>query len=147
MIAFAIGLCALLPFVGVLDEKDFRRSICCRFSSSACALGMGEVLETTGALSLVTNSFIAGIEPLLTDNECSATAVLYWGGFFYHIVTASEISMLVDIDADSDGVLQANGLDPLGRPVWSFATGGKLFAYQSALLVLGYATVISASLI
>jgi di/tricarboxylate transporter len=35
---------------------------------------------------------------------------------------------------------KSHGLDPLWiGMVWSFAAGGKLFAYQSAVLVVGYA--------
>ena len=139
LIAFAVGLCALLPFVDVLDEKDFRGINLLPFFFTAAAIGMGEVLETTGALRIVTDSFIGGLEPWLADRMV-ATAVLYWGGFFYHFVTASELSML----ATSMPVLmefsRTNGLDPLFVGLlWAFSTGGKLFAYQSAVLVLGYA--------
>jgi hypothetical protein len=34
---------------------------------------------------------------------------------------------------------KTHGLDPLcGGMVWTFAAGGKLFAYQSAPLIVGY---------
>ena len=139
IIAFAVGLFALLPFVDVLNEKDFRGLNLLPFFFTAAALGMGEVLEATGALRIVTDSFIGGLEPWLQSRTLAAT-VLYWGGFFYHFVTASELSML----ATSMPVLmefsRANGLDPMFIGLlWSFSSGGKLFAYQSAVLVLGYA--------
>ena len=139
IIAFAIGLFALLPFVDVLDEKDFRSINLLPFFFAASAIGMGEVLETTGALRIVTDNFIGGLEPWLADRMLAVT-VLYWGGFLYHFITASELSML----ATSMPVLmefsRANDLDPLFIGLlWAFSTGGKLFAYQSGVLVLGYA--------
>ena len=139
LIAFAVGLCALLPFVDVLDEKDLRSINLLPFFFTAAAIGMGEVLETTGALRLVADNFIGGLEPWLQDRML-ATAVLYWGGFFYHFVTASELSMLATSMPILMEFSRANGLDPLFIGLlWAFSTGGKLFAYQSAVLVLGYA--------
>lgn len=139
MVAFGVGLMAFLPFVGVLDEKDFRQINLLPFFFVASALGMGAVLEVTGALSLVTTTFMTGIEPLLTGNELVAVTALYWGGFFYHMLTASEISMLVTSLPILMDFSKANDLDPawVGL-IWSFASGGKLFAYESAVLVLGY---------
>src|SRR6185503_14416879 len=67
IIAFAIGLFALLPFVDVLDEKDFRSINLLPFFFAAAAIGMGEVLETTGALRILTDNFIGGLEPWLAD--------------------------------------------------------------------------------
>ena len=139
VIAFAVGLFAMIPFVDVLNEKDFRSINLLPFFFTAAAIGMSEVLEATGALRLLTDNFIGGLEPWLADRML-ATAVLYWGGFFYHFVTASELSML----ATSMPILmessRTNGLDPLfSGLVWAFSSGGKLFAYQSAVLVLGYA--------
>ena len=66
--------------------------------------------------------------------------MLYWGGFFYHFVTASELSMLATSMPILMEFSRANGLDPLFIGLlWAFSSGGKLFAYQSAVLVLGYA--------
>jgi solute carrier family 13 (sodium-dependent dicarboxylate transporter), member 2/3/5 len=139
LVAFAIGLFGLLPFVDVLGEKDLRSINLLPFFFTAAAIGMGEVLETTGALRLVTDSFIGGLEPWLADRTLAAT-VLYWGGFFYHFVTASELSMLATSMPILMEFSRANGLDPLFIGLlWAFSTGGKLFAYQSAVLVLGYA--------
>src|SRR5262245_2900378 len=139
IVAFAVGLFALLPFIDVLDDKDFREINLLPFFFAAAALGMSEVLQTTGALRILTDTFIGGLEPWLADRALAVT-VLYWGGFLYHFITASELSML----ATSMPVLmefsRANGIDPLFIGLlWSFATGGKLFAYQSGVLVLGYA--------
>jgi anion transporter len=138
-IAFGVGLFAFLPFVGVLNETDFRQVNLLPFFFVGTALGMGAVLQDTGALSLVTDTFMAGIDPLLTGNEWVAITALYWGGFFYHMITASEISMLVTSLPLLMEFAKVNGMDPtwVGL-IWSFASGGKLFAYESAILVLGY---------
>ena len=139
LVAFAIGLFALLPFVDVLDEKDVRGINLLPFFFTGAAIGMSEVLESTGALRLLTGSFIGGLEPWLADRTLAAT-VLYWGGFFYHFVTASELSMLATSMPILMEFSRANGLDPLFIGLlWAFSSGGKLFAYQSAVLVLGYA--------
>jgi len=138
MIAFGIGLVALLPVVNVLDASEIRKANMLPFFFVGAALGMSEVLRETGGLVLLTDSILGGMEPLL-ENRTIAVPMLYWTGFIYHFFTASEISML----ATSLPVLmefsKTNGLDPLWvGMVWSFAAGGKLFAYQSAVLVVGY---------
>jgi anion transporter len=139
IIAFAIGLFALLPFIDVLDEKDFRSINLLPFFFAAAAIGMGEVLESTGALRILTDNFIGGLEPWLADRTLAAT-VLYWGGFLYHFVTASELSMLATSMPILMEFSKTSGLDPLFVGLlWAFSTGGKLFAYQSGVLVLGYA--------
>jgi anion transporter len=138
MVAFGIGLIALLPFVDVLDVKDFRNANLLPYFFVAAALGMSAVLRETGGLELLTNAILGGMEPLLS-NRVIAVPVLYWTAFIYHFFTASEISML----ATSLPVLMQfskdNALDPLWiGMVWTFAAGGKLFAYQSAPLIVGY---------
>lgn len=139
MIAFGVGLVALLPFVDVLDADDIRKANLLPFFFVAAALGMSEVLRETGGLTLLTNTMMASVEPFL-QNRVLAVPFLYWTAFVYHFFTASEIPML----ATSLPVLmeysKSHGLDPLWiGMVWSFAAGGKLFAYQSAVLVVGYA--------
>ena len=138
IVAFAFGLFALLPFIDVLDEKDFKQLNLLPFFFVACALGMGEVLRTTGGLTVLTQGFVGGLEPLLSDKTIGTTA-LYWGGFGYHFFTASELSMLVTSLPLLIEFARAHGLDPLWLGLlWSFSSGGKLFAYQSGVLVLGY---------
>jgi len=138
IVAFGVGLVAFLPFVEVLDEHDFRRLNLLPFFFVAAALGMGEVLKVTGGLTILTDTFVGGIAPFLSD-QSTAVGALYWGGFLYHFVTASEISMLATSLPILMEFAKTNNLDPawIGM-IWSFASGGKLFAYQSAILVLGY---------
>jgi anion transporter len=138
MIAFGIGLVALLPFVDVLDPDDFRKANMLPFFFVAAALGMSEVLRETGGLQLLTNSMMSGMEPVL-QNRYLAVPALYWTAFVYHFFTASEISMLATSLPVLMEYAKTHALDPLWiGMVWSFAAGGKLFAYQSAVLVVGY---------
>jgi len=138
IVAFGLGLFAMLPFIDVLDEKDFKKLNLLPFFFVACALGMGEVLRTTGGLNILTQGFLAGLEPLLSDKSVGTTA-LYWGGFVYHFFTASELSMLVTSLPVLMDFTRTHGLDPVWIGLlWSFSSGGKLFAYQSGVLVLGY---------
>jgi sodium-dependent dicarboxylate transporter 2/3/5 len=138
MIAFGIGLLALLPFVEVLNIDDLRKANILPFFFVGAALGMSEVLRETGGLQILTNAMMANVEPYLQDRTL-AVPFLYWTAFIYHFFTASEIPML----ATSLPVLmeysKTHMLDPLWvGMVWSFSAGGKLFAYQSAPLVVGY---------
>lgn len=138
IVAFAVGLIALLPFVDVLDVEDMKRVNLMPFFFVASALGMSEVLRATGGLDLLTGAVIGGIEPLLSGRLVAMNA-LYWGGFVYHLFTASEISMLATSLPILMEFTRSHHLDPVFVGIlWSFSSGPKLFAYQSAILVLGY---------
>ncbi len=138
VVALGIGLVALMPYVNVLDEDDFRKINLLPFFFVGAALGMSEVLKVTGGLDVLTDTFVAGIAPLLTG-KISAVVTLYWSGFLYHFATASEVSMLVTSMPILMDFAKSHELNPawVGM-IWSFASGGKLFAYQSAVLVVGY---------
>ncbi len=139
IIALAMALIAFLPFVNVLDAEDMQRTNLLPFFFVAAALSMSTVAQETGALKLLTDSFFGGLQPLLSDRVLAVPA-LYWGGFFYHFATASEISMLATSLPVLMEFAKANHLDVLWiGMIWSFSAGGKLFAYQSAPLVIGYA--------
>ena len=49
---------------------------------------MSEVLRATGGLTVLTDTFLGGMEPLLA-NRLIAVPVLYWTAFVYHFFTAS----------------------------------------------------------
>jgi solute carrier family 13 (sodium-dependent dicarboxylate transporter), member 2/3/5 len=76
--------------------------------------------------------------PLLS-NAVQAAMVLYWGGVLYHfllgdpnaIVSTSLPVLLQSIEGQGHRAL-------LVGMIWSFASGGILFVYQSAVAVLGY---------
>ncbi len=69
----------------------------------------------------------------------TSTLLLYWSAFAAHLVLASETSMIA---ASMPLVMRfalEHHLSPLALGlVWSFATGGKLFIYQSLVLIAGH---------
>jgi di/tricarboxylate transporter len=104
----------------------------------AAALSMGEVLNQTKGLSLLTNFMFSWMEPLLS-NVFSAAAVLYWTGFLYHFFLASEISMLATSMPLLMDFAKSHGFNPLQLGMmWSFAASGKIFVYQSGVMIVGY---------
>ena len=138
VIALALALVAFLPFVNVLEAEDMQKVNLMPVFFVAAALSMSQVAQQTGALKLLTDSFFGGVTPFL-DSKVLAVPALYWGGFVYHFATASEISMLATSLPVLMEFAKAHGLDVLWiGMVWSFSAGGKLFAYQSAPLVIGY---------
>jgi anion transporter len=138
VIALALALVAFLPFVNVLEAEDMQRTNIMPVFFVAAALSMSNVALETGALKLLTDFFFGGVTQFLSD-KVFAVPALYWGGFVYHFATASEISMLATSLPVLMEFAKSNHLDPLWvGMVWSFSAGGKLFAYQSAPLVVGY---------
>src|SRR5438094_8680690 len=81
------------------------------------------------------------MEPLLS-NVFVTTIVLYWTGFVYHFFLASEISMLATSMPLLMNFAKAHNFNPLllGM-IWSFAAGGKILVYQSAVMTVGYSYV------
>lgn len=138
IIALGAGLAAVLPGIGVLTSDDMKRVNYMPVFFVAAAVSMGEVLVSTKALDLLTNVLFAWMDPLLT-NVYSSTVVLYWTAFIYHIFLASEISMLGTSIPLLMNFAKSHSLDPLALGmIWTFAAGGKIFAYQSAVMVIGY---------
>jgi anion transporter len=138
MIALGVGLFALLPPVGMLDESDMRHVNYMPVFFVAAAISMGNVLEATKGLEVLTSSVFTHIEPFL-GNIFSTTVIMYWAGFIYHFFLASEISMLGTSMPLVMEFAKQHGMNPLMLGLlWTFSAGGKLFAYQSGVLVLGY---------
>jgi anion transporter len=137
-VALAMALIAFLPYVDVLNADDMRRVNLMPVFFVAAALSMSNVAQQTGALKLITDNFFGFLQPLLSNNVIAVPA-LYWGGFVYHFATASEISMLATSLPVLMEFAKSHHLDVLWiGMVWGFSAGGKLFAYQSAPLVIGY---------
>lgn len=138
VIGLGIGLAAVLPTIGVLGIEDMRRINYFPVFFVAAAVSMGEVLTSTKGLDLLTNFLFAWMEPLLT-NVYSSTVVLYWTAFVYHFFLASEVSMLATSIPLLMNFAKSHALNPLALGmIWTFAAGGKIFAYQSAVMVVGY---------
>ena len=139
VIALGVTLFALLPRFGILDAEDMRTLNYMPVFFVAEAVSMGNVLDVTKGLDLLTNAVFAWMTPLLA-NLFTTTVVLYWVAFIYHFLLASEISMLGTSIPLVMEFAKEHQMHPLVLGlIWTFAAGGKLFAYQSGVLIVGYA--------
>jgi solute carrier family 13 (sodium-dependent dicarboxylate transporter), member 2/3/5 len=67
-----------------------------------------------------------------------SAVVLYWIGFAYHFFLP-EPSMISTSMPLLMQFAEAKNLNPLAiGMIWTFAAGGKIFMYQSPVLVVGY---------
>jgi solute carrier family 13 (sodium-dependent dicarboxylate transporter), member 2/3/5 len=138
VIGIGAGLFALLPRVGILESEDMRRLNYLPVFFVAAAVSMGTVLEATNGLDVLTRFVFSWTHPFMT-NIIIATIVLYWTAVVYHFLLASEISMLGTSIPLVMQLAKTHGLNPLQLGmIWTFAAGGKLFAYQSGVLIVGY---------
>jgi len=137
-IGLGIGLAALLPYVGLLGVEDLKKVNFLPVFFVAAALSMAQVLIATKGLDLLTDIMFAWMQPFMTGNFTS-TIVLYWTAFVYHIVLSSDIAMLGTSMPLLMNFAKTHGLNPLTLGmVWVFGSGGKIFVYQSAVLIVGY---------
>jgi len=138
MIGLGVGLFATLPRLGVLEVEDVKKLSYLPIFFVAAAISMSEVLRHTKALDVLSNLLIAWIEPFM-HNLFSSTFILYWTAFVYHIFLGDEVSMLSTSIPVLMNFALAHGFNPLTLGmIWTFAAGGKIFVYQSAVLVVGY---------
>jgi sodium-dependent dicarboxylate transporter 2/3/5 len=138
VIGLGIGLIALLPVVGVLGIEDLKSVNYMVFLFIGAAISMGRVLTATKSLDVLTNVLFGWMTPLL-GSPFIATFVTYWTAFTYHIFLASELSMLGTSVPVLMNYATAHHLNPLALGmVWTFACSGKIFMYQSAVLIVGY---------
>ncbi len=138
LIAVGIGLIALLPRLGVLDQEDLEKVNYMMIFFVAAAISMGDVLLRTNTLPVLTDVLFAWMRPLVR-NVYSLAFVPYWAAFVYHIFLGDEISMVATSMPALMKFAASSGLRalPLGL-VWGFAASGKIFIYQSAVIVTGY---------
>jgi di/tricarboxylate transporter len=124
--------------VGILDIEDMKRLNYLPVFFVAAAVSMGTVLEATKGLEVLTNYMFAWMQPFMT-NIFTTTIVMYWTAFVYHFLLASEISMLGTSIPLVMEFAKSHDMHPLllGM-IWTFSAGGKLFAYQSGVLIVGY---------
>jgi anion transporter len=139
MICIGIALLALLPATGVLELGDLKRkNYILLFFFVASALSLGEVLKATNILSGIDNHLFSLLGPFLGWPYLSSF-ILYWTGFVSHIFLGSEVSMLGMSMPVLMNFAHAHGLNPLALGmIWTFASGGKIFVYQSAVMIAGY---------
>jgi len=138
IIGMGVVLFALLPHVGILNIDNLRTLNYMPVFFVATAVSMGAVLDATKGIDLITNTIFTSIQPYFS-NLFITTVIMYWAGFVYHFFLASEISMLGTSIPVVMNFAKAQGMSPLllGM-IWTFAAGGKLFAYQSGVLIVGY---------
>ena len=137
VIALGAGLAVALPGIGVLTTKDVRSANFLLTVFLGAALSMGTVLIQTKALNILTGAMVSWMAPWLGGAILGPT-VLYWAGFFYHFLLGSELSMLSTSLPVMIGFANTHALNPMAvAMVLAFASGGKLFVYQSSVLVQG----------
>jgi len=138
MVSVAVALVAVTPTVGLLDVSDLRSLNFGVVLFTAEALGMSRVLADTKALDVLANAMVAWMKPLVAG-PFSAAIVLYWSAFIYHLFLGNDTTML---SSSLPAVLKFAGSQglhalPIGM-IWAFGGGGKIFAYQSGVLMVGY---------
>lgn len=138
VIGIGIGLLAAVPRIGILDQEDLKRLNYLPMFFTATAICMGDVLLQTKALQAMTAVMFDWMRPLIS-NIYSLAFIAYWMAFFYHILLGNELSMIATSVPPLINFANANQLPalPLGM-VWAFAAGGKIFVYQSGVMVTGY---------
>src|SRR2546425_926070 len=137
MIGLGAGLAACLPRLDIMDSDGFKRVDPLPIILVAAVLSMAVVLVQTKAIDVINAAFFSRINPLVQSVNYSAL-VLYWAGFIYHffLPEPSNISTSMPLLM---GFAKSNNLSPLAiGMIWTFAAGGKIFMYQSPVLVVGY---------
>lgn len=138
VVGMGVGLLAAVPVIGVLKLEDMKKLNFFIFIFMGTALSMALVLRESGAVAVLSDLMFRSISGWMGSIP-EATVVLYWAAFAVHLLLASETSMIsVSMPVIMD-YATTTGLSPLALGlVWSFATGGKVFIYQSLVLIAGY---------
>lgn len=138
VIGLGIGLLAFLPGIRLLTPDDARALNYGALWFTAAALSMSRILASTKGLDLLTDALVGWMGPYVTGPFSSAL-VLYWTAFIYHFFLANETAMLSTSLPVVLRFAMERGMDPLATGmIWTFAAGGKIFVYQSAVLIVGY---------
>ena len=137
-VAIAIGMILTWPGLGVLDMKAVKSVNFLIIVFVGGVLSMANVLTTTHALTPLTDILGTWHEALLS-NAWRGTLSLYWGGFLYHFLMASEFTMVSTVLPVLLKVSTLHGYNPAAvGMLWLFAGSGKLFIYQNTALVFAY---------
>jgi sodium-dependent dicarboxylate transporter 2/3/5 len=127
-----------MPGLGLLNQEDLRRYNFLPILFVAAAISMGNVLVQTQALDVLTTVMFSWMRPLIS-NSASMVVVAYWTACLYHIFLGNELAMLATSIPPLMNFARTSGIHPLPLGmVWAFASGGKIFVYQSGVLVTGY---------
>jgi di/tricarboxylate transporter len=137
MIGLGAGLVACLPVIGVLNSEQFKKIDPLPVMLTAAVLSMAAVLTSTKAIEVVNTAFFARVQPMLYSVDYSSM-VLYWAGFVYHFFLPEPSNLSTSMPLLMR-FAKENNLSPLAiGMIWTFASGGKIFIYQSPVLVVGY---------
>jgi anion transporter len=138
VVGLGIGLAATIPGIGVLKMDDLRKVNFLVFLFMGTTISMGGALRETQALDVMASSVFGFVSPMI-QNTFDSALVLYWVAFASHLILASQTANIAVTMPVLMNYADANGLDALGVGlVWSFSAAGKLFIYQSLVLIAGY---------
>ena len=138
IIGLGIGLAATLPWIGALTAEQAKKMNFMIVIFMGTNISMAEAMRETKALDVVADSLFRFLGPYI-HNVMHSTVILYWAAFLAHLVLASETSMIAVSMPLVMNFAVKNHLNALALGmIWSFATGGKLFIYQSLVLIAGY---------
>ncbi|MBI4482717.1 MAG: anion permease [Acidobacteria bacterium] len=139
MIGLGVGLLLCVPGLGVLRTKELKEINYLLIVFLGGALSMGTVMKETKLINVLSEALLHWAEPLLRGEVLSAF-VLYWAAFIYHLFMGSELPMVSTSIPVILNLAVAKGWNPATTGmIWVFATAGKIFVYQSSVLVVGYA--------
>ncbi len=134
------GLLVTLPRIGVLDEEDIRKTNFLMVIFVGAALSLGAVLIETHTASVLAHAMFNWLIPFLHGESPLMYGALFVYNFVLHLLMGDELGVIA---ATMPAVLQfaqdiqvnvvVTGL------LWTYATGAKVFIYQSGPLVAGYA--------
>ena len=138
LVGIGLGVAALVPGIGVLNADDLRRINYLPVIFVGCAISMGTVLTSTGAVTSVTAAMTGAIAPFVHDTR-TGSLVLYFAACVYHLFLGNEIAMVATTMPSMMQMAVSHGLNPLAvGMIWTLGSGGKLFLYQSAVLIVGH---------
>ena len=138
-IGFGIGLAALLPYVGILRVDDLKKvNLSSGLFRRVCARD-GQCSDRDQK-SRFSHKYRVCMDAAINDgNVFTSTVVLYWTAFVYHIFLSSDIAMLGTSMPMLMNFAKTHSLNPLSLGmIWMFGSAGKIFVYQSAVLIVGY---------
>ncbi|OPY62212.1 MAG: putative malate transporter YflS [Pelotomaculum sp. PtaU1.Bin065] len=137
-ICLTVGLLGFVPGIGILKREDFSKLNFPIVVFVGAALSMGLVLTDTSLLTVASKASFQWLEPFC-GNIHIFSFLLYISANIFHLFLGNEVALLGSTMPVVLDFAMNNGLNAstIGM-IWTFAAGGKVFIYQSAVLALGY---------
>ncbi|HEX5229088.1 MAG TPA: SLC13 family permease [Bryobacteraceae bacterium] len=137
-VALGVVFLAMLPRIGVLRLEHLKRVDYLLVFFVASVVSMGRVLTATKSLEGYAQHLFEWITPVIHHGYAGPFA-LFWMGFVCHVLLASGISMVGASLPSLMAYAQAQHLNALAvGMIWTFSSGATIFAYQNAVLIVGY---------